>query len=248
MFIQDVRLAVRQLPKSPGFVLAVTLTLALGIGVNTAVFTLVNAFLLRPLPYPEPDRLAVLVLHREGISSKSGQFVQNEDTSQDGETWELVRDNVPAVHAASFGGTSGVNLQAGSAAGNSVRYLQDMRVSAHYFEVLGIQPSLGRGFTEQEDRPNGPNAVILSYATWQSVFHGDAQVLGSEIRLKSLTAWLGSYPNMLNLPEPRMYSRHSSLTRAENAEETIARSSCAWRRERRGSKSCLLYTSPSPRD
>ncbi len=184
MFIQDVRLAVRQLPKSPGFVLAVTLTLALGIGVNTAVFTLVNAFLLRPLPYPEPNRLAVLVLHQEGISSKSGQFVQDENTSQDGETWELVRDNVPAIQAASFGGTSGVNLQAGSASGNSVRYVRDMRVSEHYFDVLGIQPSLGRGFTEQEDRSGGPNAVILSYTIWQSIFHGDAQVLGSQIRLK----------------------------------------------------------------
>ncbi len=184
MFIQDVRLAVRHLPKSPGFVLAVTLTLALGIGVNTAVFTLVNAFLLRPLPYPEPTRLAVLVLHQEGISSKSGQFVQDENTSQDGETWELVRDNVPAIQAASFGGTSGVNLQAGSASGNSVRYVRDMRVSARYFDVLGIQPSLGRGFTEQEDRSGGPNAVILSYTIWQSVFHGDAQVLGSQIRLK----------------------------------------------------------------
>ena len=185
MFIQDLRLAVRQLQKNPGFVLAVTLTLALGIGVNTAVFTLVNAFLLRPLPYPEPNRLAVLVvLHQEGISSKSGQFVQDDDTSQDGETWEMVRDNVPAVQAAAFGATSGVNLQAGSTSGTSVRYVQDMRVSAHYFDVLGIQPFLGRGFTEQEDRPNGPNAVILSYALWQSVFHGDPQVLGSEIRLK----------------------------------------------------------------
>ncbi len=184
MSIQNFRLAVRQLYKSPGFVLAVTLTLALGIGVNTAVFSLVNAFLLRPLPYPEPDRLAVLVLHQEGISSKSGQFVQDDDTSQDGETWELVRDGVPAIQAASFGGTSGINLQAGSASGNGVRYVRDMRVSAHYFDVLGIQPFLGRGFTEQEDRPNGPNAVILSYPIWQSVFQGDTQILGREIRLK----------------------------------------------------------------
>ncbi len=184
MFTQDLRWAVRQLHKSPGFVLAVTLALALGIGVNTAVFSLVNAFLLRPLPYPEPDRLAVLILHQEGTSSKSGQFVQEDDPSQDGETWELVRDNVPTIQVASFGGTSGINLQAGAASGNGVRYVQDMRVSARYFEVLGIQPFLGRGFTEQEDRPSGPNAVILSYAIWQSVFQGDAQVLGREIRLK----------------------------------------------------------------
>lgn len=184
MLMNDLRLALRQLHKSPGFALAVTLTLALGVGVNTAVFSLVNGFLLRPLPYPEPDRLAVLILHREGISATSGQFVQQDNDSQDGETWEMVRDNVPSVRAATFGGASGVNLQADSDSGNSIRYIQDMRVSAHYFDVLGIQPFLGRGFTAEEDRPNGPNAVILSYALWQSVFHADRQVLGKEIRLK----------------------------------------------------------------
>jgi len=184
MFIQDLRLALRQLYRNPGFALAVTLTLALGIGVNTAVFTLVNGFLLRPLPYPEPNRLAVLILHQEGVSPKSGQFVQDDDNSQDGETWEMVRDNVPAVRAAIFGGTSGVNLQAASDSGNSVRYVQDMRVSAHYFDVLGIPPFLGRGFSEEEDRPNGPNAVIVTYALWQSVFHGDPQILGKAVNLK----------------------------------------------------------------
>ena len=183
MIIQDLRLALRQLHKNPGFGLAVALTLALGVGVNTAVFSLLDGFLLRPLPYPDPDRIAVLVLHQEGIS-KSGQFVQEDDPSQDGETWEMIRDRVPAVQAAVFGGTSGVNLQAGSRAGASVRYVQDMRVSARYFDVLGIQPFLGRSFTEEEDRPNGPGAVILSYALWQSVFQGDPQVIGKQVILK----------------------------------------------------------------
>ena len=183
MFIQDLRLALRQLHKNPGFGLAVTLTLALGVGVNTAVFSLVNGFLLRPLPYPDADRLAVLMLHQEGIS-KSGQFVHDDDPSQDGETWEMIRDRVPAVQAASFGGTSGVNLQAGSASGSNVRYVQDMRVSARYFDVLGIRPLLGRGFTEEEDRPHGPNAVVLSYALWRSAFQGDPQVLGKQVILK----------------------------------------------------------------
>jgi hypothetical protein len=183
MIIQDLRLALRQLHKNPGFGLAVALTLALGVGVNTAVFSLLDGFLLRPLPYPDPDRIAVLVLHQEGIS-KSGQFVHEDDPSQDGETWEMIRDRVPAVQAAVFGGTSGVNLQAESAAGASVRYVQDMRVSARYFDVLGIQPFLGRSFTEEEDRPNGPGAVILSYALWQSVFQGDPQVIGKQVILK----------------------------------------------------------------
>ena len=184
MFIQALRLALRQLHKNPGFSLAVTLTLALCVGVNTAVFSLLNGFLLRPLPYPEPDRLAVLVLHLEGISPKSGQFEHQDGTSQDGETWEMVRDNVPSVQAASFGITSGVNLQAGSASGTNVRYVQNMRVSAHYFDVLGIQPFLGRGFTAEEDRPNGPSAAILSYALWQSAFHADPQVLGKQVVVK----------------------------------------------------------------
>ena len=184
MFIQDVRLALRQLHKNPGFALAVTLTLALGVGVNTAVFSLLNGFLLRPLPYPEPDRVAVLVLHQEGVSSKSGQFEHQDETSQDGDTWEMVRDRVPSVRPASFGGTSGVNLQAGSGSGASVSYVQNMRVSAHYFDVLGIQPFLGRGFTDEEDRLNGPSAVILSYALWRSVLQSDPQVLGKQVILK----------------------------------------------------------------
>ena len=184
MLLQELRLAWKQLYKNPGFSLAVTLTLALGVGVNAAVFSLLNGYLLRPLPYPEPDRLAVLILHQEGVSLKSGQFVQDDDPTQDGETWELVRDNVPAVQAASFGMTSGVSLQASSDTGNGARYVQDMHVSAHYFDVLGIPPFLGRGFSEQEDRPNGPNAVVLSYGIWQSVFHADPQVLGKPITLK----------------------------------------------------------------
>jgi predicted permease len=187
MVLQDLRLAVRQLYKNPGFGLAVTLTLALGVGVNTAVFSLLNGFLLRPLPYPEPERLAVLVLHQEGISQKSGQFQQDDNTSQDGETWEMLRGAMPAVQVASFGGTSGVNLQAGSGPNTKIRYVQNMRVSAHYFDVLGIPPVLGRGFTDEEDRPNGPNAVILSSALWRSVFQGDPEVLGKQVTLKGET-------------------------------------------------------------
>jgi putative ABC transport system permease protein len=184
MPLNDLRFALRQLRKNPGYILAVIFTLALGVGVNTAVFSLVNGFLLRPLPYPDPDRIGVLMLHREGIFSSGGQFDQQDSDSQDGETWEMVRDNVPTVQAASFGGASGVNLQASSAAGENIRYVQNMRVSAHYFDVLGIQPFLGRGFSTEEDRPNGPNAVILSYGLWKAVFQGDPQVLGKPVTLK----------------------------------------------------------------
>ncbi len=184
MLFSDLQLTLRQLHKNPGFSLAIILTLALGVGVNTAVFSLLNGFLLRPLPYPDPDKIAVLILHQEGIKPQTGQFAEEDDPSQDGETWEMVRDNVPAVQSASFGGTSGVNLQATSSSATAVRYVSDMRVSAHYFDVLGIHPFLGRGFTEEEDRPNGPNAVILNHALWQSVFHADPKIVGLTVRLK----------------------------------------------------------------
>ena len=180
----DLRYALRQLRKSPGFAAIAIITLALGIGCNSAIFSLVNAFLLRPLPYPEPDKLAVVIRHVEGTSPRTGEFVQDDDPTQDGKTWEEVRDQIPSVHAAVFGGTSGVNLVAGSGPGADVRYVKDMRVSAQYFNVLGIAPILGRSFTQEEDRPNGPNAVILSYALWQSALHGDRDIVGKAVTLK----------------------------------------------------------------
>jgi predicted permease len=180
----DLRYALRQLRKSPGFTAIATITLALGIGANTTIFSMVNGFLLRRLPYPEPDRLAVVMSHVEGVSPSTGQFVQEDDLSQDGKTWEEVRDQMPSVKAAVFAGTSGVNLIAGTGLGSEIRYVQDMRVSADYFNVLGIRPFLGRSFTQEEDRPGGPNAVILSYALWRSAFHADPQEVGKAIMLK----------------------------------------------------------------
>jgi predicted permease len=184
MLPDHLRFAFRQLLKNPGFVMAATLTLALGVGVNTAVFSLVDGFILRQLPFPEPDRLGVLILHSEGVSQKTGQFEREDDDSQDGQTWEMIRSGLPAARAASFGGTSGINLQAGSGSSANIRYVQDMRVSADYFSVLGVQPFLGRGFNEEEDRPGGPKAVVLSYPLWQSAFHADPGVLGQAAILK----------------------------------------------------------------
>jgi predicted permease len=182
--IVNLRYAFRQLRRNPGFAAISIVTLALGIGANTTIFSLLNAFLLRPLPYPEPDRLGVVIRHAEGVSPRTGQFAQDDDPTQDGKTWEEVRDQMPSVRAAVLGGTSGVNLAAGSGADADIRYVRDMRVSAQYFNVLGIAPLLGRSFTEEEDRPNGPNAVILSYALWQSAMHGEREIVGKAIMLK----------------------------------------------------------------
>jgi predicted permease len=181
---QDLRYAARQLRKSIGFTCAVILTLTLAIGVNSAVFSLLDGFLLRTLPYPHPERIGVLMTHIEGTNLRTGQHVSEEDDSQDGATWELLKSNLNAVTVASWGGSGGVNLQAGAAAGNAVRYVHESRISAHYFDVLGIPLYLGRTFTEEEDHPGGLQAVVISYTLWQSAFHGDSGIIGETVHLK----------------------------------------------------------------
>ncbi|HEX4021737.1 MAG TPA: ABC transporter permease [Acidobacteriaceae bacterium] len=172
--IHDLRYALRQLRKSPGFVITAVLTLALGIGANTAIFSVVNALMLRPLPYPQPTRMGELITHWTG--SKSSE----DDNSANGDTFLLVRDQVPAVQAAAYGLESGVNMQAGS----SVQYVQQLRVSSKYFDVLGIPPRMGRGFNADEDSPNGPAVVVLSNALWRTTFHSDPHIVGKGILLK----------------------------------------------------------------
>jgi hypothetical protein len=182
--MRDLRFALRQFTKSPGFAVAVVLTLALGIGVNTAVFSMVDGFQLRSLPYRQPEKVAALVLHTQGVSPRSGQFFAEDDDSHTGATWRALKDGVQSVTLGSWGGTDGVNLQTSAADGNAIRYVHESRVSADYFDVLGIPLFRGRSFSADEDRPKGPNAVVLGYPLWQSTFHGDPAAIGKAIHLK----------------------------------------------------------------
>lgn len=181
---QDLRYSLRTLGRSYGFSLAVLLTLTLAIGVNSTIFTLLDGFLLRTLPYPQPDRIGVLTLHEEGTSQRTGAFVTEENESLFGETWEQLKANTHGVVVAAQGGTGGVNIQAGTSEGNFVKYVQEARVSAHYFDVLGVAPRLGRSFTEEEDRAGGTAAVVLSGSFWRTAFHSDPKILGAKITLK----------------------------------------------------------------
>jgi predicted permease len=183
--LRDLRYAIRLLRKAPGFTAVAVATLALGIGANTAVFTLANAFLIRSFPYPQPERLGVLLNQFMGVPRADASSLFN--ILHDGEMWELVRDNVPSVLAAAASAPNlpgaphtVVNLKIG----NDVESVSGARVSAHYFEVMGVRPLVGREFTEDEDRPHGPNAVVLSYALWERAFHGDKGVLGKPITVK----------------------------------------------------------------
>ncbi|MGA8528926.1 MAG: ABC transporter permease [Acidobacteriaceae bacterium] len=202
--LDDLRYALRQLKRSPGFAAAVVVTLALAIGVNTAVFSLLDGFLLRSLPYPQPERLAALVAH---VVSKSNPGRFDDDDSSDSATWAALKQDAPSVTAAitgmAFGDTEGVNLQTEKAQGGATQYVHGALVSAHYFQVLGIEPLLGRGFTEDEDRPGAGKAVVLSYGLWHSLFHDDAGILGKPILLKGAPyTVVGVLPRGAQMPHP----------------------------------------------
>ena len=157
----DLRYALRMLRRAPSFSTIIVLTLALCIGANTAIFSVIDATLLRPLPYPDPDRLAGIVTHGK---HEGGEFDQSDQT---GATWEVIRDHATDIDAAAYSdGAGGVNF----AAGGTAQYVQQQRVGAGFFRVLGVPPLIGREFTRDEDRPGGPAVVILSYHFWRRVF------------------------------------------------------------------------------
>lgn len=172
-FLRDLRHGVRVLRRDPGFALTAVLTLALAIGINTAVFGIVDATFLRPLPYAQPERLA-MVMHG---SAETGITTAG---SQHGFTWEVVREARSFDAAIYSGWMSGVNL----VRDNDALYVQQERIGAGYFGVLGVAPLLGREFSAQEDVPDGPKVVILGHDLWQRAFEGDAGIVGESILLR----------------------------------------------------------------
>lgn len=171
---QILRIAARQLWRSPGFTVTVIVTLGLSIGANTAIFSIVDAVLLKDFPYSHPERIGTI------HTRISGAIFLDVRKGLDGEQWEMLRDNVSSLISAVSRPASGMNLQDGSQA----QYLLAGRVSALYFDVLGIHPVAGRNFSEEEDRPHGPKSVILSYRLWRTAFNMSHHVLGQAIQLK----------------------------------------------------------------
>lgn len=173
--MRDFRFAVRMLVKSPVFTLTAILTLALCIGANTAIYSVVDRVLLRSLPYPRPERLAMVVRHYQGAGTGE------DDVSQAGVTWVALREGAPKLDFASFSNLGmGVNLVAGGEA----EYVRQERVSAGYFRVLGVPPALGREMSDEEDRENGPAVAVLSHALWTRAFHADPGIVGKSIVLR----------------------------------------------------------------
>jgi len=171
---QDLRYAVRMLRKNPGFAMVAVLTLALGIGASTAVFSLVSAILLKPLPFPEPDRIVLPELvSPPGVNIGSEYFPWGQKQFR-----MLTQDAHPFEAVGAFQSDS-FNL---NGAGEPA-FLDGYRASAEFFPALGILPVLGRTFTSEEDQPGHEYEVILSYRLWRERFGGDRDVLGRGVRL-----------------------------------------------------------------
>ena len=170
----DVRYGLRTLRRNPGFTAAAVLTLALGIGANTALFSVIDAVLLRPLPFHEPGRLVAVncVDVRHPSSTGEVSYPAFLDWRSRSHSFEAMSVWNPS----SFTYTGGDQPE--SVAG--------VVVSANLFSMLGVSPAIGRGFVEEEDKPSGgPQPVVLSYEFWQSHFGGDPNVLGRALTLDS---------------------------------------------------------------
>ena len=180
----DLRCAIRSLTKSPGFSLAVISALALGIGVNTAIFTVVNTVLLHPLPYPDSERM--VRIGRSTINASEPMFG----------FWERNNPGFEDLTAYLPGAT--VNL----IGGERPELVDVMKASKNYFHFFGATPIIGRTFTPDDDRPGGAHVVVISYGLWQRRFGGDAAVLGKAITLGSSSyTVIGVCPPMFK-PEP----------------------------------------------
>jgi putative ABC transport system permease protein len=184
---QDLRYALRQLGRSPGFAALAVVTLAFGIGANTAMFTVIESVLLRPLPYRNSDRLLYVgPAHAEGFGASSWMSYRDiRDQARNLESVALYSEDVGVVQGKE-GSTSVVTPG----------------VSPNVFKLLGAQPLLGRTFTEEEGQTGGPQAVLLSEGLWREAFNADQQIVGRTIRVNGRPRTVaGVMPRSFRFPE-----------------------------------------------
>jgi len=170
--VSDLRHSFRVLIANPGFTIVAVAALALGMGANTAIFSVVNAVLLAPLPYPHSDR--IMRIQRSFKGSAGGGSVSIPKYM----AWKKANQTFEAMALYDFSGP-GLNL----GAGDRPQQIKGIHVSAEYFQVFGVSPSVGRTFLPQEDQPNGPKAAVLSSDLWRSRFGSDPSLIGKPILL-----------------------------------------------------------------
>src|SRR5215467_6113099 len=173
-FLQDLRYALRTFKRTVGLTVVIVASLAIGIGANTAVFSVVNAQLLKPLPYPDPDRLAVLWLRSPGINipqdwPSPGQFIDVRTENRSFEEMSISQ------------GDDGTLVIRGEA-----QRVEALLTSSTLFRLLGARPLYGRLLRPEEDAPGKPPVVILSYGFWKRAFNADPSVVGTAVTLNGL--------------------------------------------------------------
>ena len=208
--LNDIRYSLRLLAKSPGFTLVAVLTLALGIGANTAMFSVIHAVLLRPLPFADADRL-ISVWNDYGSGGQSLPAVSPPDFRDYQQRCRLFDQ----IAAATAGGGAAVDF--GTVEGDErPQQVTVGFVTDNLFPLFGVQPILGRNFVPQETVQNGPNVVILSYGFWQRRFGGDPYIVGKNIRYNRQDVTIvGVLPRdfHLMLPPESLLLRDSELWR-----------------------------------
>ena len=194
--LQDMRYGWRMLLKRPSFTLVAVITLALGIGANTTIFSFVNGILLRSLPYPQPERLVLLDENalKRGITSMGVSFPNFLDWREQNRVFE----DVAAYDTAS---------QALTGSGEPEQ-IQGAEISHGLLEILRVSPLMGRTFTEEEDRPKNDTVIILSYGLWQRRFGGDTRIIGQPLTLNA-RPFLGRPQCLPSIRPRRRGSRHS---------------------------------------
>jgi putative ABC transport system permease protein len=201
----DLRYALRALARAPGFTLAVVLTLALGIGANSAVFSVVHSVLLRPLPYSEPERLVYIHGRYPAFGRTSTSLPDFQDLRASTHSFEQIAGR----HGTGFVLTG---------QGEPERVVAD-RVTANFFSVLGVRPTLGRAFLPEEEQMGGDDrVVVLSHGYWQRRFGGDPQIIG-----RRLTLGIASYSVIGVAPADFRYGRDIDLWAPVRADTTMPR-------------------------
>ncbi|MGH7553555.1 MAG: ADOP family duplicated permease [Longimicrobiales bacterium] len=171
---RDLRYAVRRLVATPGFAIVAVLTLALGIGANSAIFSVVNGVLLRPLPFADADRLTMVWLDNQRIGMRT-----------DITSWPSFEDW--RSRSQSFSGMAGFSSGQANVAGDfEPQRVPRTQVSIEFFDVLGVSPLLGRGFAAEEMVPEGRRVAVLSHALWTQRFGGDRNAIGRSVRLNGI--------------------------------------------------------------
>ena len=166
--LADLRHAFRVFLKNPGFTAIAVAALALGIGANTAIFSVINVVLLRPLPYPEPDRIMEI---ERGFPGGTG----NSSSIPKFNAWKK-NDVFDSMAAYDFAGP-GMNV-GGS---DHPEQVKGIHVSSEFFRVFGVSPVIGRAFTADEDVPNGPKVAVISYSLFSRQLGGDLRLVGTPI-------------------------------------------------------------------